>query len=925
MKIESIHIEGFGIFKDKFDLTFSPHFNLIYGTNEAGKSTMLQFIVSMLYGMKQEGIQQRRWLPEHEKYKPWNGKQYGGRLVFIRSDGIKTGVIRNFDEDADETRLFDEVTGKEITEDFGIDKTKERTFAREIIGLNRALFFNSVCIRQLSSVIEEEQAKTLAAYARRLIDSGGSEVTTDKAVEIIHAELSSIGKTDRGRVFSELKEKEKKLKEDIRRNREKREEIREWKEEYNSGRKEQGKLKGKLQQYRSLLLAGWIEKAEKKLSRIKELNKENEKLEGIIKEGEHLESFNADDQEKVVRLSTELNQKKEILNDKNKKIEKLREDLHSLESDLKGLKHLSRVSGAELDQFAILQKQWLDLKEDLKRKERKLKSEQFADEQTTLKMHKLEAIFSRLPRHIDQIFYKHEIRLRELKQALMQEKTKKISASRLITTNGIKITFLILAVVFGAVLTAIVDKAYFNKWMLLSALVAIGTGTIFNLFKRFSKIRNEIKNYESAIDNIENEKKDIEKRIEAYLKTTGSKTADEFIAKYNTYVQSVSGEKKGRQEHLAEDIEDIKTQIKEKENEMLLLLEKAYPGIRPDKISPELTERYVTEGRHFVDLKEKEFSVSSSLGLEKKETDELAKIIKKIETELNKILKESNVSSEREYIKNYEVHKRWKDAAYRLKRNAEEIEGLLENKTIEDIEKEIEEMKAEAEETAPKDKGTDRHSEMERKEAEEVNKNAEKLQGELSELKGKIEAMEEKLEDMEKLESELGNTGRRLRSYRNYRESLQIAINQLDYVSQRMHHRLAPVLAESAGDIIKIITDGKYHELKIDEDLNVNLVSRQSPYPIPAESLSFGTLDQIYLALRLAITDLFCTTGETLPVILDDSFTQYDDSRAYGAMTALKRLSDKYQILMFTCHNRDRENYEKIFADRKNARLIELE
>jgi uncharacterized protein YhaN len=72
--------------------------------------------------------------------------------------------------------------------------------------------------------------------------------------------------------------------------------------------------------------------------------------------------------------------------------------------------------------------------------------------------------------------------------------------------------------------------------------------------------------------------------------------------------------------------------------------------------------------------------------------------------------------------------------------------------------------------------------------------------------------------------------------------------------------------------------------------------------------LSSGTIDQAYLALRLAITDLITDGRAYLPLLLDDIFTMYDDERAYEGMkflAAYRSDNDRRpQILLFTCHNR---------------------
>jgi uncharacterized protein YhaN len=139
-----------------------------------------------------------------------------------------------------------------------------------------------------------------------------------------------------------------------------------------------------------------------------------------------------------------------------------------------------------------------------------------------------------------------------------------------------------------------------------------------------------------------------------------------------------------------------------------------------------------------------------------------------------------------------------------------------------------------------------------------------------------------------------------------------------------MHKRLAPQITKTASDLISLITDGRYKILKVDETLNISVSDGGAKAPVSADALSQGTIDQVYLALRLALAQLFSENTETLPVILDDSFTQYDDKRALHAMKAFEKLSPKHQILVFTCHKRDVDNFSKVYKNSKASKFIEL-
>jgi hypothetical protein len=102
--------------------------------------------------------------------------------------------------------------------------------------------------------------------------------------------------------------------------------------------------------------------------------------------------------------------------------------------------------------------------------------------------------------------------------------------------------------------------------------------------------------------------------------------------------------------------------------------------------------------------------------------------------------------------------------------------------------------------------------------------------------------------------------------------------------------------------------DGSGFDVYLLSDYKMRFNADNSFYD--AEYLSFGTYEQIYLALRLATAELIC---EELPVFLDDILTSYDDERTKNAIECLGDL-DERQIVLFTCHKSDAEFAEKTRA-----------
>ena len=132
--------------------------------------------------------------------------------------------------------------------------------------------------------------------------------------------------------------------------------------------------------------------------------------------------------------------------------------------------------------------------------------------------------------------------------------------------------------------------------------------------------------------------------------------------------------------------------------------------------------------------------------------------------------------------------------------------------------------------------------------------------------------------------------------------AIDLALETMTELSATIRDSFGLYLNQTASDLISGITGGIYDSMSVDENLNVFMNTRTRL--VPVEQVSSGTMDQIYLALRLAAAKLIQPEGDYMPLIFDDSFVLYDEDRLH---TALKWLKKAYpgQIIIFTCHQRE--------------------
>lgn len=129
------------------------------------------------------------------------------------------------------------------------------------------------------------------------------------------------------------------------------------------------------------------------------------------------------------------------------------------------------------------------------------------------------------------------------------------------------------------------------------------------------------------------------------------------------------------------------------------------------------------------------------------------------------------------------------------------------------------------------------------------------------------------------------------------------AMALIEEIARDKHARVAPLLASRASEYITRITHGAYSDVRVDTDLRVSLAVPHAPdaHVQPEKSLSKGTVDQIYLALRLALVDALSATGEPAPMLLDDPFANYDDGRLRVTLELMQEVGARNQVLLFTC------------------------
>lgn len=158
------------------------------------------------------------------------------------------------------------------------------------------------------------------------------------------------------------------------------------------------------------------------------------------------------------------------------------------------------------------------------------------------------------------------------------------------------------------------------------------------------------------------------------------------------------------------------------------------------------------------------------------------------------------------------------------------------------------------------------------------------------------------MEDSYFLKEELSEINTQIELFERRYEALSLAEEIMEEAYQRWQSETGPEFSKDAADILGKMTNGRYKEMKISRNFDISLKNDAGAMQ-RAYNYSGATVDQMYLALRLALVKSLSSKDERLPVILDDPFVQYDSERKQLAYRAVDEFSkeNNIQIILTAC------------------------
>lgn len=891
MIIKEIYIEAFGGLENK-RIRIESGFNIIYGENEKGKSTLESFIKCMLYGLQNK---RGKGDGERKKYLPFNGGAIKGSLK-VENNGREYIIQRIFGQTRkeDSSIVIDSLTGEEV-KNISYDEP-----GKSFLGINRQTFERTLFISQLGVAFSKDKDEEIMDKITSLFGCSKDEVPVMKAIEKLEnakktlTTTRGVGKVDLlKKRYSELAEERYDGYKLVEQNLVWENELIEQKEKRDKIRNEINKLEVYKKYVKKINLQKEYKDITEYLRKSQELKRREKEIEndlgGEVIDDTFIDELKEENRiylsylDKFEELKIELKELENIKNKNKSKVQKykflelfgddIKDRLISLKYEQQTLKdkigYMDKINSSIILEEDEISKKKLSIGKSILIKE-------YREEITSTLLEYEETL-----RKVKDIIEKNHID-NDIDENLKKESNLRIVGA-IISVLGLALLFLKLPLmIVGIVLAGSGVSLFINKSIRVKELIIK------------SDVKREI--------NILNKNIDIlEEKLNDFLKKLGLENYEKLVTelkRYNSYKDFEERTLFRIEEKRKMINEDGYFELKEKFNknsQMINSLIKMSDSNNVDDVIEKINiYNKLNDELDGIetDILNKKASLNS---LENEILEKETKIKKKLEI-MNLDLK--NLLDLEVYIKEYkEKIKKHDEIHSNLISMEETYKALLKDRDIDAIREELKDIINES-------NGYGYQSE------EEIEVEEKKRSNELIECEKKIKDLENSINNrmigkrnLVEIEEEILLVKEKIKNGELKIKALDIAISNIKESSENIRREVGPAINQKITENFMILTNYKYSEVKLND--NYDMVVNDSVNLFKGNYLSNGAFDQLYLALRLAFIE-FIFKNERYPLILDDAFIQYDDNRTKNALNLINN-NLKGQKLIFTCQKREEE------------------
>lgn len=896
MIINKINIISFAGLKDN-SINLEDKINLIYGENEKGKSTIQNFIRIWLYGMSSKRTKDLK-NNDRVRFAPIDGEKIRGEL-YVTHNNREYIIRRSFGatKKEDTSEILDAETGESVPE---ISKNEPGKY---FFNVNASTFFKTLFINQLGVAISKDKEEEIIDKAANLLDNDSSNISAQKSLEKLEGIKKSIttvrktGELDilRNR-FNELNQEKYEGYKLAEENLEKEHTLISLREKSNDLRTE---IKN-LDIYKKYIKKSKLQKEYEEITQYLKKREELKKKERYIEES--ISSRNGVIDEALLNDIKDENSLYFSLLDmkceEEKALSKSKEVYLSKREGYENLLFVEELSSEDKNSFirAVTDKENLSEKirnyDELNREIGLIKS----DISNKEKYIGSAINFKGIREEISVLLGKYEDKLKELKfmaesyrnKSQLENKQLESKFKIFTITSLVNLVLLILSIILYR------DNVILVGFIFV-ALAVLAYKSITLKIELGSESKSAI-----GIKSLEEDIRNIEKEIFKHTKLVDASSYENFIKKlklfddFNIYLEK----------------QNIK--ISEKEAQIKFL------KIESVKESYRLNEEYINNILQLANTKDinevllmisKYEEINKEVLFLKIDIEKEEKSIEKLDNELS--IREKRIREKLEYIglENIDLYE-LEEKLFEIKEKIKQRDEIL--KTLENIEgaykaltkdKDIEAIKEDLKDIINENINYTYSSE------DEIDNQISLKSHELIEVEKEIKDVENHLNNrfigkrtIPQIEEEIDEVKERITKLEILLKATEIAIENLNESIREVRGNFGNILNSNVIEYFKTLTNEEYNDVMVSDSYDMKV--RKGSEILPGSILSNGANDQLYLSLRLSFINMIYR-GMEFPVILDDTFVQYDDIRTERALELL--ISANFsQLLIFTCHGRER-------------------
>ncbi|MBW4828984.1 MAG: AAA family ATPase [Clostridiaceae bacterium] len=905
MIIKQLDLISFGKFEEK-SLTLSDGMNIIYGNNEAGKTTIHRFIEGMFFGFFKPYSKRKIYSKEYERYFPWNSTEYRGVLKFIHKGEVYR-IERNFIKGFDEVKIFDDKTGEDITHLFGYDPVLRLYSPSTALGFNSVVYNNTINIKQLGNKTDKILAKEIKDS---LINIGGSldeDISVKNAIEELNREINSIGTAGQRKTspYGKTVDRLEKLYEErkiafkyIEQIKGQEIQLNGLKNKVSILKQERESLVKKIDNIKRLEIMEKYEEAKKITREIDNLYEETERL-------KEYSSLNFDDYTYLISLKKEEDNLKNNIYEWNEELKNINNSLNELIEDLNSLKKYNIVNGEEFENIIEKYKEIYSKREKLEVVQNKINNvkieNKILDEENMRDLIEDVYKYEEIEEKKNAIFYKKEDTSVLFLKTRLEEKTKELKKKKLLSfaSSLTILTFITLGFKNNLFFILILPTSLFLIYNLYSNKDA--KDYIGNLNRQIQELGENEREKNTELEKLDYEMETILKKYNCSTKIELKRLLDE------NYEASLNIKNRDKAFKL----------LKEEEENLIRKIDEFEDELKDFNILLEVKEDFTIEDIKNIERKYFEFITKKDKEVELlKEQKELRDKINGCHVELGQISKDieeifsKNCSSSIEEFKEGLIKKE-KYNSFIKDIDSKELllNKILGNNNLEYLKKESMLINKDLEYDY---KLLEKDSLL--NSLKDVDNILSEKQKNMTRIEERINSLFKNFRPLVEIDEDILRKEKVKKEYEKRLKSLTLARDTIEKISKNIQRDFAPTLNKKVSDTISIVTEDKYKEVKINEKMDISVVEPESNALVDIGRLSGGTMDQIYFATRFGIVDIL--KEDKTPLILDDCFIQYDKNRLENILKFLTKESEKRQIILFTCHTR-----EKDILDRNNSKF----